>query len=412
VGKRYDKVEERGSGWRSLLPFSRDRRVPFWALHDVDLRLEPGETVGVIGRNGSGKTTLLRMLCGVTQPSTGHLRIVGRIAPLIGVGVGFHPEMSGHDNVRVNGLLLGLTEDEINERAADIIAFAELADFMDTPVKFYSSGMFVRLGFAVAAHCDPGVLLVDEVLAVGDLAFQTKCIRHMKQLQEQGTTIVIVSHSINSIRDLCSRSVLIDSAAVRFDGPTDEAIGRYMEVLSSHGLNAGDDIARFGGGRRIGEGVTILGTELTSLGGSAAYLPAGIDVTYRMRVRFDQAVDHPLFGIKIGHPDGRGVFGYHTPVLHEHRRFAAGEEAEVEFHWRNNLGGGTYHVSGTIASTDGRVVHAEDAAGHLIHVPRIRSMWGLVQGWGRVVVDGTEIEIDLSRRLGDDEGGSPLIEQP
>src|SRR5436309_9699332 len=187
---------------RSLLPFARPERSELWALRDVDLTLGQGDVLGVIGRNGAGKTTLLRLLAGVTRPTTGEVEIRGRVAPLISVGVGFHPEMSGRENVYVNGMLLGLTRREVDARLEEIVAFAELEDFIDTPVKFYSSGMFMRLGFSVAVHSDPNILVVDEVLAVGDMAFQAKCLERMRSLQQKGTSIVVVSHSMGTIRVL------------------------------------------------------------------------------------------------------------------------------------------------------------------------------------------------------------------
>ncbi|MCW2548999.1 MAG: transporter protein, partial [Mycobacterium sp.] len=181
VGKSYNKTVHGGDFLlkKLLRPgswFSQPADDPLWALRDIDLTVARGETIGVIGRNGSGKTTLLRMLSGVSAPSTGHLRVVGSIAPLIGIGVGFHAELTGRENVMVNGRLLGMSDRELKRKFDDIDAFSEIEEFIDTPVKFYSSGMFLSLGFSVAIHTQPDVLLVDEILAVGDLAFQLKCL--------------------------------------------------------------------------------------------------------------------------------------------------------------------------------------------------------------------------------------------
>jgi len=183
AGKKYWKFEEQAMLLRSILPTGRARRSELWALRDVSFSLEQGETIGILGRNGSGKTTLLRLLAGVTRPSEGRVAVAGAVAPLISVGVGFRREMSGRENIYLNGMILGLSRQQVEERLDDIVAFAELDEFIDTPVKFYSSGMFLRLGFAVAVHTDPDVLLIDEVLAVGDAAFRAKCVERMRLIQ-------------------------------------------------------------------------------------------------------------------------------------------------------------------------------------------------------------------------------------
>jgi ABC-type polysaccharide/polyol phosphate transport system ATPase subunit len=240
VGKRFAKREDApvvvGRGVRT-----RTRRSTLWALRGVDLEVAAGERLAVIGRNGSGKSTLLSILAGITAPTEGRVRVRGRVAPLISVGVGFHPELTGRENVYVNGSVLGLSRTEVDRRLEAIVAFAGLEAFLDTPVKFYSSGMFVRLGFSVAVQADPDVLLVDEVLAVGDLPFQLKCFARMQEAAANGTTIVVVSHNLNAVRLLCERAVLLDQGRVRFDGPTDGAIAAYHERTGA--LMGGDDAA-------------------------------------------------------------------------------------------------------------------------------------------------------------------------
>jgi ABC-2 type transport system ATP-binding protein len=405
VGKRYWKLEEAGSRWRSVLPFGRVRRSELWALRNVDLAVAPGETIGVMGRNGSGKTTMLRLLSGVSQPSEGRLAIRGRIAPLIGVGVGFHPEMSGRDNVYINGLLLGLTEEEIAERFDDIVTFAELREFIETPVKFYSSGMFVRLGFSVAVHCDPRVLLVDEVLAVGDLVFQMKCIRRMQLLQQRGTTIVIVSHAIRAIRDLCPRAILLAHGEVVHDGTSEAAIAHYMEILSSEGLEDSDELVRSGFARRTQGGVTVLDRVLRDADGPIAYLPSGEVMEYRMRVRFDRTVANPLFGLNVQPEGGHNAsYGIHTPLAMEHRTFQPGEETEVVFRLVNTLGGGTYRLTSVISSGDSRELYGGDQEGLLLHVPNVVNAYGWADMHGTISVDGSELVEDRSLRL---EAGPP-----
>src|SRR5579875_711372 len=206
VGKRYTKYVDTPMLVTSALRLrAGHRRDRLWALRGVDLDVEDGESFGVIGRNGSGKSTLMMLVGGITAPTEGSLRVWGRVAPLISVGVGFHRELTGRENIYVNGTVLGLTRRQIDRRLDAIVDFAEVEQFIDTPVKFYSSGMFVRLGFAVAVHADPDVLIVDEVLAVGDLAFQVKCYERMNEIRSRGTTVVMVSHHLGAVRRMCER---------------------------------------------------------------------------------------------------------------------------------------------------------------------------------------------------------------
>jgi ABC-type polysaccharide/polyol phosphate transport system ATPase subunit len=228
VGKRYRQTDDQAS----IIPGRKRSARDHWAVRDVDLVVEPGDTLGIIGRNGSGKTTLLRLLAGVSAPSAGRLRVTGTIAPLIGVGVGFDPELTGRENVHANGRILGMTSAELRRDLDEIVAFAELEDFLDTPVKFYSSGMFLRLAFSVAIHLHPDVLLVDEVLAVGDLAFQLKCFERMQELQHEGTTIVVVTHNLGMLRRMCDRAVVLDRGRMVYSGDVDHAVGEYHERLA------------------------------------------------------------------------------------------------------------------------------------------------------------------------------------
>jgi ABC-type polysaccharide/polyol phosphate transport system ATPase subunit len=218
VGKRYVKFDDQAQLASRRARFrTRSRRTEHWALRHLDLQVAEGQTVGLIGRNGSGKSTLLRMLAGVTAPTEGRVAVRGRVAPLIAVGVGFHPELTGRENVYVNGSILGVPRRVIDARFDAIVDFADIETFIDTPVKFYSSGMFVRLGFGVSMFADPDVLLVDEVLAVGDFAFQLKCFDQMKLARENGTSIIVVSHALNAIRMLCEHTLLLDDGAMRYD---------------------------------------------------------------------------------------------------------------------------------------------------------------------------------------------------
>ncbi len=232
AGKRYVKYEDRPLVAASLNYLLRTRRRQLWAIRNVNLAAARGECLGIIGRNGAGKSTMLRMLSGVTAPTEGSVTIRGRLAPLIAVGVGFHPELTGRENVYVNGTMLGLTRDEVDARFESILDFAQIGRFLDTPVKFYSSGMFVRLGFAVAVEANPDILLVDEVLAVGDIAFQVKCFDRMMEIRQSGTTVLVVSHNLHAIRMMCDRTAVLEHGELRFDGDTSDAIGLYHDLLA------------------------------------------------------------------------------------------------------------------------------------------------------------------------------------
>jgi lipopolysaccharide transport system ATP-binding protein len=208
---------------------SNENPNTFWALKDISFEVEQGEVLGIIGRNGAGKTTLLKILTRITEPTSGIAAINGRVASLLEVGTGFHPELTGRENIFLNGSILGMKKDEITSKFEEIVEFAELQQFIDTPVKRYSSGMYVRLAFAVAAHLDPEILLIDEVLAVGDVEFQKKCLGKMKDVAGQGRTILFVSHNMTAIQNLCKRVLLIDKGRVTEDGTADGVISRYLD---------------------------------------------------------------------------------------------------------------------------------------------------------------------------------------
>lgn len=236
----------------------------FWALKDVSFEVEQGEVVGIIGRNGSGKSTLLKILSRITTPSEGTAEIRGRVGSLLEVGTGFHPELTGRENIYLSGSILGMRKREIDEKFDEIVKFSEIEKFLDTPVKRYSSGMYVRLAFAVAAHLDPEILIVDEVLAVGDINFQKKCLGKMKRVAEGGRTVLFVSHNMGAVMSLCTKAILLDRGAVNMIGNTSDVISEYIrigaessgEVIWNDNENApGDDIIRLRAARIISEGM-------------------------------------------------------------------------------------------------------------------------------------------------------------
>jgi lipopolysaccharide transport system ATP-binding protein len=222
---------ERVSNPRALLSGRDDRE--FWALGGVSFEVHQGAAVGVIGRNGAGKSTLLKVLSRITEPTRGRIEISGRIASLLEVGTGFHPELSGRENIFLNGAILGMTRREVQRKFDEIVEFADVLKFLDTPVKRYSSGMYVRLAFAVAAHLEPEILVVDEVLAVGDAGFQRKCLGKMQTVAHEGRTVLFVSHNMQAIEQLTSTAILLSGGLVRYIGPTSRAIEAYLEVNAS-----------------------------------------------------------------------------------------------------------------------------------------------------------------------------------
>jgi lipopolysaccharide transport system ATP-binding protein len=249
LGKRYRRGLATDSGLRHALDrfvksplsaFRREKSETFWALKEVTLHVNEGEVLGLIGRNGAGKTTLLKILSRITKPTTGWAEIHGRVGSLLEVGTGFHPELTGRENTFLSGAILGMSKREIERKFDEIVAFAELEKFIDTQVKHYSSGMYVRLAFAVAAHLEPEILLVDEVLAVGDIKFQKKCLGKMGDVARAGRTVVLVSHQLNQIRRLSHRVVWIDGGEIRKNGSAESVVGAYEVAMSSTERSSAD----------------------------------------------------------------------------------------------------------------------------------------------------------------------------
>ena len=242
VGKMYRIYDRPQDRLRHMLlwRFGRHYGREFWALRNVSFEVRRGETVGIIGRNGSGKSTLLQIIAGTLAPTEGEVQVKGRVAALLELGSGFNPEFTGRENVYLNGAILGLSREEIDARFDDIVAFADIGEFIDQPVKFYSSGMVVRLAFAVQAHVSPDILIVDEALAVGDIAFQHKCTRHIKKLIDNGTTLLFVSHSTSSIKSLCSRGLWLDSGQMHYYGSAGVAVEKYLAFMRMSGSSNPD----------------------------------------------------------------------------------------------------------------------------------------------------------------------------
>jgi ABC-2 type transport system ATP-binding protein len=236
VVQRFRRIQERPDTLREVFAkIIRRRQQPqlFEAVKQVSFVISKGETVGLIGRNGSGKSTILKIVAGVYAPTEGQVKVQGTIAPLIELGAGFHHELTGRENILLNGLLLGLTKRQVREREESIIEFAELGDFIDSPVKQYSSGMYMRLAFSVATEVDPDILIIDEILSVGDAGFQGKCFDRIEDFRRAGKTILLVSHSMDNIRKLCDRVILLHTGRLVEDGSPDRVIARYEEILGN-----------------------------------------------------------------------------------------------------------------------------------------------------------------------------------
>jgi ABC-2 type transport system ATP-binding protein len=338
AGQRYVKFDDVPTlvGLAKRLR-TRKRRGEFWAVRHLDFEVSPGETIGIIGRNGAGKTTTLRMLAGVTSPTEGLVAVRGRVSPLIAVGVGFHQELTGRENVYVNGTVLGMTKREIDRLFDGIVNFAEIEEFIDTPVKFYSSGMLVRLGFSVAVAANPEVLLVDEILAVGDLPFQLKCYARMAEIQAAGTSTVVVSHNLTAVRRLCSRVVVMDAGSPRFVGPTSEGLSAYHQLLDSRASEDGSDSHA---------AIRIVRTELLDTSGKPTYqVAAGEEANVRIHARIVRAVEKPLLGLVMSADSGLLVYQEGTTPAGL-RAFRAGERLTIDIRFPVRLPTGTYSVQG------------------------------------------------------------------
>jgi lipopolysaccharide transport system ATP-binding protein len=308
-----ERVVRSPLGWmRSSLKRSATVREEFWALRGLNLDVQRGEVIGIIGRNGAGKSTLLKILSRITDPTEGRVRIRGRVASLLEVGTGFHPELTGRENVFLNGAILGMSRAEINRKFDEIASFAEVERFLDTPVKRYSSGMQVRLAFAVAAHIEPEILIVDEVLAVGDLAFQRKCLGKMRDVAtREGRTVLFVSHNTGALSNLCSRGVVLDGGVVQADTDIHSALSLYLKSSSARNAASAGSLK----GPRI-ESVTI----------DEAALQRG---TFDLKISFTSPfeLDPPIGGVVITDANGTPLLGTNTrmhPDGFERRRVRNG----------------------------------------------------------------------------------------
>jgi ABC-type polysaccharide/polyol phosphate transport system ATPase subunit len=356
LAKRYRLGTER-SGLGILRALASGARPTYhWAVRDVSFSLRAGEVLGVIGPNGSGKTTILKLLSRVTHPTRGAISVAGRLSALVELGAGFHPDLSGRDNVFLNAAILGMRRDEVEERFDQIVEFAGIGEYLDTPVKRYSSGMYARLGFATAVHVNPDVLLVDEVLAVGDYAFQLKCFARMEELRARGTSIVLVSHNFDLVRRMCTRVLVMYRGSAIFMGGAHEAVAAYSDAVRQAARRSTVAVPAEGG---LSERVMTFDAELKAVAlvdehdEPVSVLASGGAAHLRIDVEFHRAVRGPVFGFSVFAEDGRRVYvtntrwmGIATPD------FAAGERCRVRFRWRVALLDGTYELGADLTAPD------------------------------------------------------------
>lgn len=313
AGDRRKKIADRESS-TPLSPnshlLSPSSEEEFWALKDVSFEVKRGEVVGIIGRNGAGKSTLLKILSRITEPTEGRVTLRGRVASLLEVGTGFHPELTGRENIFLNGAILGMTKAEIRKKFDEIVAFAEVERFLDTPVKRYSSGMYVRLAFAVAAHLEPEILVVDEVLAVGDAQFQKKCLGKMKSFSsKEGRTVLFVSHNIPALQTICMRGLMLRAGQLVEDKAIEPVIRRYLDSQNSTG-----EVGKSWSYRNKGKKVSVESLELVQKGGASNSIMSGDLCTFRLRYRVldSTMVKKPLSVSMILFQDDRKTVNFST----------------------------------------------------------------------------------------------------
>jgi lipopolysaccharide transport system ATP-binding protein len=327
-----------------------------WAVKDVSFELQPGESLGIIGPNGAGKTTILKLLSKVTQPTKGRIEVNGRFSALIELGAGFHPDLTGRENVFLNGTILGMRREEIKARFDQIVEFAGIGHYLDTPVKRYSSGMYARLGFAIAAHVDPDVLLVDEVLAVGDYAFQQKCYARMDELRQTGTSLIFVSHNMDVVRRVCDRGLVMYRGQEIFRGTAAEAVIAYSDTVRLAAKESQATVPKEGG---LSERVMTFDAEIMNVrllnkaGQPVSVLQSGDNAAVVVDVKFHKAVQQPIFSFFIRTPDGYRVYDTTTKWMNiETPNYVAGEMAQTRFDFTLPLLDGEYEMGVDVASAD------------------------------------------------------------
>ena len=350
------------------------RHREFWALKEISFEIEGGTTTGIIGPNGSGKSTLLQIVTGTLEPTHGSIHYEGRVAALLELGAGFNPEFTGLENVYLNASLLGFSKSETRARLPEIERFAEIGSFIKQPVKTYSSGMYIRLAFAIAVSVDPQILIIDEALAVGDAVFQRRCLRRIKEIQESGATILFVSHDPHAIRALCSRAILLNGGRKEADGVPSDVLNRYQKLIMSSeaayeatGPEGGEhheaedeiwldeNVKPLKFTYRHGDGTCeILSVDLLKDGRQVEFVDTGDPVIVRIRTRFNENVFNPVIGFLIRDRNGIHVYGTNTEIQEIFfERVTAGEVLEANFAFNCWLGVGAFSITAAVHSVSG-----------------------------------------------------------
>jgi ABC-2 type transport system ATP-binding protein len=375
VSKRF-RIHHDKSLKERMITLGRSSREEFYALRDIDLDIAVGSTVGILGRNGSGKSTLLKCIAGILQPTEGQVVVRGQLAAMLELGAGFQPDLTGRENVFLNGAILGMSRRDLERRFDDIVAFSELEQFIDSQVKHYSSGMYVRLGFAVAVNVEPDLLLIDEVLAVGDEAFQRKCIERVREFQREGRTIVFVTHAPDLVRQICDRAVVLDHGKIVLDGAPGEAVRSFREHLFSGDALAVETVttgrARHTGAvprtratvpsvmeqrRNLKVRITDVTFEHPGLADGRSYLLPHDPLDIRVAYDAEDRVEDVMFGIAIYDLKGNNLFGANTKILGLEVPPAEGK-GEIRFSFADMpLLDGTYLVTLAIQTRDEGVVY-------------------------------------------------------
>ncbi|MDR3313004.1 MAG: ABC transporter ATP-binding protein [Oscillospiraceae bacterium] len=341
---KIDTLAGGGAAARLRQLAQRSKKQDFWALRDVNIEIRKGESVGIIGKNGAGKSTLLKLFSRITEPTTGRIAITGRLSAMLEVGTGFNGELTGRENIYLNGAILGMTRAEVDRKYDSIYEFSEIGKFIDTPVKRYSSGMFVRLGFAVAAHLQPDIMVVDEVLAVGDAKFQKKCLEQMASVVESGNTVLFVSHQMPTIRQLCNRVILLKDGEVVYDGETDEGIRRYL--MEGGGLERDIDLSNMARMGHISGEVLMTRLELLETN-DCVYEPEAT-VVFRVTLRCLLSAQNATMRFELANargPVGMAFSEVFAPEL------TAGETYQVTMAFSGHtLAPGSYQASISIGS--------------------------------------------------------------
>jgi lipopolysaccharide transport system ATP-binding protein len=403
LGKRYTIRHQSGYGYTALrdvltegattiarkvarrpAPAPRSREQ-IWALRELSFELPQGQRLGIIGRNGAGKSTLLKILSRITEPTEGRVTVRGRVGSLLEVGTGFHPELTGRENIYLNGTILGMSRSEVRRKFDEIVDFAEVERFLDTPVKRYSSGMYVRLAFAVAAHLEPEILIVDEVLAVGDAAFQRKCLGKMSDVADSGRTIILVSHNMAAIQQLCSRALWLHDGRAQIAGEADAVVTAYGESFTGQGGGAFSQHGVMGDGT-----VTLLSYEVLNQEGRALPVPVtGEDLTIRVRVAVREPISQPHVGVSLWTASGILLTSVSSEQQGVELPALPAGNIDVDIHVREvDYLPGPYKADIWFVGPQGHVyAHAEDAIRFEIGETQIYGTSQVDQRWGCVYSD-------------------------